>query len=227
MRPVPRRARRGWCRRRERGAGDGSARAQPLFTGGWFLYLGYELAAEIEPTLRLPRSRAAARSGLAHARRAAARPASRTRCGSSRETPALERLLQRRSRRHRMQSREAAAAQARPAACRRRCASRSRRCSSTACVDVLDAIAARRRLPGQPVALVARAPGAWRHGDRSLPRLATRQSRAIRRARAARRVRRAQFVARAAAAGAATASPARGRSPAPVRAGATLRPTQR
>lgn len=26
------------------------------FTGGWFLYLGYELAAEIEPTLELPRS---------------------------------------------------------------------------------------------------------------------------------------------------------------------------
>ena len=27
------------------------------FTGGWFLYLGYELAGEIEPTLRLPASR--------------------------------------------------------------------------------------------------------------------------------------------------------------------------
>ena len=27
----------------------------PAFTGGWLLYLGYELAAEIEPTLRLPR----------------------------------------------------------------------------------------------------------------------------------------------------------------------------
>ncbi len=26
------------------------------YTGGWFLYLGYELAGEIEPTLRLPRS---------------------------------------------------------------------------------------------------------------------------------------------------------------------------
>jgi anthranilate synthase component 1 len=26
------------------------------FVGGWFLYLGYELAAEIEPSLRLPRS---------------------------------------------------------------------------------------------------------------------------------------------------------------------------
>jgi anthranilate synthase component I len=31
--------------------------ASPLpFTGGWLLYLGYELAAEIEPRLRLPRS---------------------------------------------------------------------------------------------------------------------------------------------------------------------------
>jgi anthranilate synthase component 1 len=27
------------------------------FAGGWFLYLGYELASEIEPTLRLPRPR--------------------------------------------------------------------------------------------------------------------------------------------------------------------------
>lgn len=26
------------------------------FAGGWFLYLGYELAAEVEPTLRLPKS---------------------------------------------------------------------------------------------------------------------------------------------------------------------------
>ncbi|HEX6573077.1 MAG TPA: aminodeoxychorismate synthase component I [Steroidobacteraceae bacterium] len=28
-----------------------------LFSGGWFLYLGYELAQDIEPTLRLPRSK--------------------------------------------------------------------------------------------------------------------------------------------------------------------------
>ncbi|HJU26190.1 MAG TPA: aminodeoxychorismate synthase component I [Rhodanobacteraceae bacterium] len=35
----------------------GAAPAQqfPPFTGGWLLYLGYELAAEVEPTLRLPR----------------------------------------------------------------------------------------------------------------------------------------------------------------------------
>src|SRR5208282_2233628 len=31
--------------------------ASPLpFSGGWLLYLGYELASEIEPRLRLPRS---------------------------------------------------------------------------------------------------------------------------------------------------------------------------
>jgi anthranilate synthase component I len=29
----------------------------PPFAGGWFLYLGYELAAQVEPSLRLPRSR--------------------------------------------------------------------------------------------------------------------------------------------------------------------------
>jgi anthranilate synthase component 1 len=34
-------------------AGTGGA----VFAAGWFLYLGYELAAEIEPTLRLPPSR--------------------------------------------------------------------------------------------------------------------------------------------------------------------------
>ena len=33
-----------------------TARGSP-FCGGWFLYLGYELAAEIEPSLALPRSR--------------------------------------------------------------------------------------------------------------------------------------------------------------------------
>jgi anthranilate synthase component 1 len=26
------------------------------FAGGWFLYLGYELAGQVEPSLRLPRS---------------------------------------------------------------------------------------------------------------------------------------------------------------------------
>jgi len=35
---------------------EGNAAGDP-FVGGWFLYLGYELAAEIEPTLRLPTSR--------------------------------------------------------------------------------------------------------------------------------------------------------------------------
>jgi anthranilate synthase component 1 len=43
------------CWRAERVA-DGEASGEP-FVGGWFLYLGYELAQEIEPTLRLPPSR--------------------------------------------------------------------------------------------------------------------------------------------------------------------------
>jgi len=33
-----------------------AARREPPFGGGWFLYLGYELAAEIEPRLVLPRA---------------------------------------------------------------------------------------------------------------------------------------------------------------------------
>jgi anthranilate synthase component 1 len=40
----------------EREAIDASVPALP-FVDGWFLYLGYELAAQIEPSLRLPRSR--------------------------------------------------------------------------------------------------------------------------------------------------------------------------
>jgi len=43
------------CWRAERVAAEEGATAP--FGGGWFLYLGYELAGEIEPTLRLPRSR--------------------------------------------------------------------------------------------------------------------------------------------------------------------------
>jgi anthranilate synthase component 1 len=37
-------------------ATDGSLRKDFPFTGGWFIYLGYELAAQIEPRLRLPRA---------------------------------------------------------------------------------------------------------------------------------------------------------------------------
>ena len=40
---------------RERGADD-AAPNEAVFASGWFLYLGYELAGEIEPTLRLPGS---------------------------------------------------------------------------------------------------------------------------------------------------------------------------
>lgn len=42
-----------WHAERTAAAGDGSALP---FRGGWMLYLGYELAGEIEPTLRLPRA---------------------------------------------------------------------------------------------------------------------------------------------------------------------------
>jgi anthranilate synthase component I len=41
---------------RERGDREVRPAARDLFLEGWFLYLGYELAAEIEPTLRLPGS---------------------------------------------------------------------------------------------------------------------------------------------------------------------------
>ncbi len=43
------------CWRAERTTATGEPGAP--FVGGWFLYLGYELAGEIEPTLRLPASR--------------------------------------------------------------------------------------------------------------------------------------------------------------------------
>jgi len=43
------------CWRAEREARPDAAGRMP-FVGGWFLYLGYELAAEIEPSLRLPAS---------------------------------------------------------------------------------------------------------------------------------------------------------------------------
>jgi anthranilate synthase component 1 len=37
-------------------AADGGQREDLPFTGGWFIYLGYELAAQVEPCLRLPPS---------------------------------------------------------------------------------------------------------------------------------------------------------------------------
>ena len=44
-----------WVVRERRAGTTGSSGS--VFADGWFLYLGYELAAEIEPTLRLPPSR--------------------------------------------------------------------------------------------------------------------------------------------------------------------------
>jgi anthranilate synthase component 1 len=58
-----------YAEQRSRGVADRAADAAGLpFLGGWFLYLGYELAGEIEPRLRLPRGTAP----VAHALRAPA-----------------------------------------------------------------------------------------------------------------------------------------------------------
>ena len=43
-------------------------RIETPFAGGWFLYLGYELAAEVEPTLALTTGTTTASARLAHAR---------------------------------------------------------------------------------------------------------------------------------------------------------------
>ena len=44
-----------WLQHRIETDDDSQVTSDPLpFTGGWFLYLGYELAAEIEPVLDLP-----------------------------------------------------------------------------------------------------------------------------------------------------------------------------
>jgi anthranilate synthase component I len=45
-----------WWRRERSAAGSRDARPELPFTGGWALYLGYELAQEIEPRLTLPRT---------------------------------------------------------------------------------------------------------------------------------------------------------------------------
>ncbi|MFO0447437.1 MAG: aminodeoxychorismate synthase component I [Pseudomonadota bacterium] len=50
----------------------GPAHPELPFAGGWFLYLGYELAAEIEPRLRLPAGPAAVPVAVAERVRAAA-----------------------------------------------------------------------------------------------------------------------------------------------------------
>ncbi len=41
-------------------------RDAPPFAGGWFIYLGYEMAAEIEPTLQLPRNETGLPDAVAH-----------------------------------------------------------------------------------------------------------------------------------------------------------------
>ena len=72
---------------RERVAAD-AARRLP-FTGGWLLYLGYELAGQIEPRLRLPRPRARPdRTGDPHSGRNRARTRHAAPRGSSRRASA-------------------------------------------------------------------------------------------------------------------------------------------
>ena len=44
-------------------AADGDA---PPFAGGWFIYLGYEMAAEVEPILELPRNDTGLPDAVAH-----------------------------------------------------------------------------------------------------------------------------------------------------------------
>jgi anthranilate synthase component 1 len=46
--------------------GDESAAPRLPFSGGWFIYLGYEIAAQIEPTLRLPPNGTGLPDAIAH-----------------------------------------------------------------------------------------------------------------------------------------------------------------
>jgi len=46
-----------WWRAERSKAPSADERSGLPFTGGWFLFLGYELAGQVEPTLRLPRGR--------------------------------------------------------------------------------------------------------------------------------------------------------------------------
>jgi anthranilate synthase component 1 len=74
------------------GEGEGGGEGRPLFAGGWFLYLGYELAAEIEPSLRLRRS-ALPRAVAWRMRGALLRDRVTNRLTVVAENPALERPL--------------------------------------------------------------------------------------------------------------------------------------
>ena len=49
-----------------RRAADTGAAPQLPFSGGWFVYLGYEMAGEIEPTLRLPPNTTGLPDAIAH-----------------------------------------------------------------------------------------------------------------------------------------------------------------
>jgi anthranilate synthase component 1 len=46
--------------------GPDDTQPRPPFIGGWFVYLGYEMAAEVEPTLNLPPNRTGLPDAIAH-----------------------------------------------------------------------------------------------------------------------------------------------------------------
>ena len=55
-----------WYRREALPATGVSSGAAPPFIGGWFIYLGYEMATEVEPTLALPRNDTGLPDAVAH-----------------------------------------------------------------------------------------------------------------------------------------------------------------
>ena len=59
---------RSWFQREAEPLGKAADDAEPRlpFTGGWFIYLGYEMAARIEPTLRLPPNVTGLPDAIAH-----------------------------------------------------------------------------------------------------------------------------------------------------------------
>ncbi len=151
---------------------------EPLFAGGWFLYLGYELAAEIEPSLQLPRSELP-RAVAWRTRGAVLRDRVTNEWRAVAETPALTQSLELQVARDLAELRGAPLRQA-PSALADDVREQDPHVFLRGVADVLDAIAARRGLPGQPVAVLARAPCPGRHGDRRVPSLAAGQSRPVR-----------------------------------------------
>jgi len=91
-----------WFRQEARPETPGGPGPRLPFAGGWFIYLGYEMAAEIEPILRLPPNRTGLPNAIAHRCPGAvvvvhARgPGERDRAAAVAESPeVLDRLLER------------------------------------------------------------------------------------------------------------------------------------